>query len=69
VALLWKNGVRVTKWAMRMYNGAGRSLARLSALPRWTPQPHPIQCDGFEPRRPHGGAFDSGAFIGSARNA
>jgi hypothetical protein len=62
VALLWKSGARVTKWAIRTYNGAGRSFARLSALPRWTPHPHPIQCDGFEPRRPHGGAFDSGAF-------
>jgi hypothetical protein len=68
VALLWKNGVRVAKWAMRTYNGAGLLLARLSSLPRWTPQPHPIQCDGFEPRRPHGGAFDSGAFVGSARS-
>lgn len=61
VALLWKSGVRVTKWAIPTYNGAGRAFARLSALPRWTPQPHPIQCDGFEPRRPHGGAFDSAA--------
>ena len=63
VALLWKSGARVTKWAIRTYNGAGRSFARLSALPRWTPHPHPIQCDGFEPRRPHGGAFDSKASI------
>jgi hypothetical protein len=70
VALLWKSGVRVTKWAIPTYNGARRAFARLSALPRWTPQPHPIQCDGFEPRRPHGGAFDSGGHSkGTDKNA
>ena len=64
VALLWKSGARVAKWAIRTYNGAGRSLGPLSSLPRWTPQPHPIQCNDFEPRRPHGGAFDSGRMHG-----
>jgi hypothetical protein len=66
VALLGKSGVRVAKWPMRTYNGAVRWLERLSALPRWTPQPHPIQCDDFEPRRPHGGAFDSGPIAGQS---
>jgi len=61
MALLWKSGARVAKWPIRTYNGAERSLGPLSSSPRWTPQPHPIQCDDFEPRRPHGGAFDSSA--------
>ena len=51
----------MAKWPIRTYNGAGRSLGPLSSSPPWTPQPHPIQCDDFEPRRPHGGAFDSSA--------
>jgi hypothetical protein len=69
MALLWKSGARVAKWPIRTYNGVTSSLASLSSLPRWTPQPHPIQCDDFEPRRPHGGAFDSGPLMRCARNA
>ena len=41
VALLWKSGARVTKWPIRTYNGAGRSLCAIISLTALDPPPPP----------------------------
>ena len=57
-ALRRKSGVRVSKGSTCTYNSGWHLLGPLSVTPTALDPPQ-IQCDGFKPHRPHGGAFDS----------
>lgn len=59
-ALRRKSGVHVSKGSTCTYNSGRHLLGPLSVTPTALEPPTPqIQCDGFKPHRPHGGAFDS----------